>query len=294
LAYSIATLLNNLYGLAKSFSGSRRYTDLVKFLILLRKVVDGYTTLSEIYHYAIDESLIERDLQRGEQMFAKAAPRVRVAAHDYHLTLAVSPWPNWTSTAGEQFEHAQNDELTAFLNEGGIAYRLTASYRTQDGRTASCNWPRSSAGTTATGLASNRDSVPPSSKALVVFLSLFDDNPVVGRAFCPPKSAYTEPPKAGQKHGTPLPPLDQLLESGKVLALNFPVGLNPGLARALGAMLKLDFQTRRLVPHLPDLPDLRRTGTAVARSPLRVRRSPPPPRALRRRRTLQGALPPAP
>jgi len=32
------------------------------------------------------------------------------------------------------------------------------------------------------------------------------------------------------------------LESGKVLALNFPAGLNPGLARALGVMLKLDFQ----------------------------------------------------
>ena len=89
-----------------------------------------------------------------------------------------------------------------------------------------------------------------------MFLSLFDDNPAVGRAFCPPKSAYTEPPKAGQKHGTPLPPLDQLLESGKVLALNFPVGLNPGLARALGVMLKLDFQravlsriSRRSPPH---------------------------------------------
>jgi len=31
------------------------------------------------------------------------------------------------------------------------------------------------------------------------------------------------------------------MEAGKVLALNFPVGLNPGLARALGVMLKLDF-----------------------------------------------------
>ena len=27
-----------------------------------------------------------------------------------------------------------------------------------------------------------------------------------------------------------------------MLALNFPVGLNPGLARILGVMLKLDFQ----------------------------------------------------
>jgi hypothetical protein len=79
-------------------------------------------------------------------------------------------------------------------------------------------------------------------EGIVVFLSLFDDNPAVARAFCPPKAAYTDAPKTGQKHRQPLPPLDELLESGKVLALNFPAGLNPGLARALGVMLKLDFQ----------------------------------------------------
>jgi len=76
-----------------------------------------------------------------------------------------------------------------------------------------------------------------------VFLSLFDDNPAVHRAFCPPKSAYLEDPKPGDPR--PLPPLESLLESGRVLALNFPVGLNPGLARMPGVMLKLDFQRRR-------------------------------------------------
>ena len=35
-----------------------------------------------------------------------------------------------------------------------------------------------------------------------------------------------------------LPPLDQLIESGKVLALNMPAGTNPALARAIGVMLK--------------------------------------------------------
>ena len=40
----------------------------------------------------------------------------------------------------------------------------------------------------------------------------------------------------------PEPPLDELLESGHVLSLNFPVAMNPGLARALGVLLKLDFQ----------------------------------------------------
>ena len=50
--------LNNLNGRGKEPFWQQACTDLVKFLILLRKVVDGYTTLAEIYHYAIDESLI--------------------------------------------------------------------------------------------------------------------------------------------------------------------------------------------------------------------------------------------
>ena len=35
-------------------------------------------------------------------------------------------------------------------------------------------------------------------EGVVVFLSLFDDSPAVHRAFCPPRSAYTEDPPAGE------------------------------------------------------------------------------------------------
>jgi hypothetical protein len=36
--------------------------------------------------------------------------------------------------------------------------------------------------------------------------------------------------------------LAELTEQGKIIALNFPIAMNPGLARALGTMLKQDFQ----------------------------------------------------
>ena len=42
------------------------------------------------------------------------------------------------------------------------------------------------------------------------------------------------------------------MEKGRVLALNFPVGLNPGLARILGVMLKLDFQ-RAILQRIPQI-----------------------------------------
>ena len=82
-----------------------------------------------------------------------------------------------------------------------------------------------------------------------VFLSMFD-LPNVARVFCPaaPRAA-----SAGYDPGDPineddvitatnqtgdLPPLDRLIESGKILALNLPAGTNPALSRAVGVMLK--------------------------------------------------------
>ena len=86
-------------------------------------------------------------------------------------------------------------------------------------------------------------------EGISVFLSMFD-LPSVARVFCPaaPRAA-----SAGYDPGDPineddaitatiktgdLPPLDVLIESGKVLALNMPAGTNPALSRAVGVMLK--------------------------------------------------------
>jgi hypothetical protein len=80
-------------------------------------------------------------------------------------------------------------------------------------------------------------------EGISVFLSLFDDNPRVKHTFCPPKELYETANVATDRgKGIPLPPLGELIEQGKVIALNFPIAMNPGLARALGTMLKHDFQ----------------------------------------------------
>ena len=87
-------------------------------------------------------------------------------------------------------------------------------------------------------------------EGIVVFLSLFDENPDVYRAFCPERSTYANPPQPGEPQ--PLPPLEDLVEKGRVLGLNFPVALNPALARGLGVMLKLDFQ-RAVLNRIPKI-----------------------------------------
>ena len=88
-----------------------------------------------------------------------------------------------------------------------------------------------------------------------MFLSLFDDNPAVHRAFCPPRSAYLGTRAPGDPR--PLDKIDTLLDAGRILALNFPVALNPGLARVIGVMLKLDFQRAVLtrIPKISAQPD---------------------------------------
>jgi hypothetical protein len=89
-------------------------------------------------------------------------------------------------------------------------------------------------------------------EGISVFLSLFDDNPVVKRAFCPPKECYDPKLNVDGKYGRPLPPFADLIEAGKVCALNFPVSLNPGLAKAIGVMMKLDFQ-RAVLNRIPKI-----------------------------------------
>jgi hypothetical protein len=87
-------------------------------------------------------------------------------------------------------------------------------------------------------------------EGISVFLSLFDDNPAVKRVFCPPKETYDPIANADGRYGRPLPPFAELVEQGTVCALNFPVSTNPGLAKALGAMMKQDFQ-RAVLNRIP-------------------------------------------
>ncbi|MBK7929291.1 MAG: hypothetical protein IPJ98_17985 [Bryobacterales bacterium] len=107
-------------------------------------------------------------------------------------------------------------------------------------------------------------------EGISVFLSLFDDNPTVKRVFCPPKETYDPVVNRDGRYGIPLPPFAELIRRGTVCALNFPVATNPGLAKAVGTLMKQDFQ-RAVVTHSPD-------GTpaqpALARGALPLRRIP--------------------
>jgi len=79
-------------------------------------------------------------------------------------------------------------------------------------------------------------------QGIAVFLSLFETDPDVRRVFCPPKELYDGKNSDTDPRGHVLAPFAELIEAGKIVGLNFPVALNPALAKTIGTMMKIDYQ----------------------------------------------------
>jgi hypothetical protein len=253
LAYNIASLLNNLYGRGKEPFWQQAYTNLVKFIILLHKVAYGYVTLFDVYECAISPPLLQERIKEAEHI---------VLGRDY---LAIPPdvYGNHVShLMGLGFVHdpKQNrhlalatPELRAILKQEGI----TPEARTVlDRRQAH---PDKLAQFDAVWRWFNNDwqRIEPKLRTSIVegvsvFLSLFDDNPKVKKVFCPAKECYDSAQNAHNEFGKPLPSFSWLIEQGKVCALNFPISMNASLAKALGVMMKLDFE-RAVLNRVPEM-----------------------------------------
>ena len=250
VAYAVSTLVNNLFGKSKEPFWQQAYTDLLKFVILLRRLADGYTTLAEVYRYVLEDGKIEAEITKLKAALSQPPEVVVVPLANYELQdLATAGWRDWFQEGPEHMARQYSADLESHLQEHAIPYEVRRTKGTAwldrkhqieaVDRWFTYGWKR----------LDNRlrSSI---TEGIVVFLSLFDENPAVHRTFCPPRSVYASAPKPGEPK--PLLPLEELLESGRVLALNFPVGLNPGLARAVGVMLKLDFQ-RAVIQRIPKI-----------------------------------------
>jgi hypothetical protein len=249
VAYAVATLLNNLFGKSKEPFWQQAYTDLLKFVISLRRITDGYTTLAEVYRFIVEDEKIDKNIRTLKAQFAQPQEVIAIRREDYQGPLRQMPWTLWTPHGLTHVVHPYDAELDAHLAGHKIPYEV----RTGDAAICADRRHRLEAiDRWFTNTWRRLDSRVKASivEGVVVFLSLFDENPAVYRAFCPPRAVYADPAKPGQPQ--PLPPLEDLLESGQVLGLNFPVALNPALARGLGVMLKLDFQ-RAVLQRIPKI-----------------------------------------
>ncbi len=69
LFYGIASLLNNLYGHGKEPFWQQAYTNLVKFIILLHKVLYDYVTLFNVYECAINSGLLKQHIEEEQSRY---------------------------------------------------------------------------------------------------------------------------------------------------------------------------------------------------------------------------------
>ncbi len=232
--------VNNLYGKSKEPFWQQAYTDLLKFVISLKRITVGYTTLSEVYQLIINESEIDKTIRSLRAEFDTPRDVIAITFHDYEVDdIRRAPWTLWTPLTDTQIAHPYDADLERFL----VARQVPFEVRT--GTAAICADRRHRLAAidrwfNQTWMRLDNRLKASIVEGIVVFLSLFDENPAVHRAFCPSREAYIPPFAPGAPR--PLPPLEDLLETGHVLGLNFPVVLNPALARGLAVMLKLDFQ----------------------------------------------------
>jgi hypothetical protein len=249
VAYAIGSLLNNLFGKSKEPFWQQAYTDLLKFVISLRRITDGYTTLAEVYRYIIEDELIGKNIRSLKAQFDNPPDVLAISREEYQGPMRQAPWTLWVPLGETHVGHPYDAGLEAYLAGHGIPFDV------RTGSAAICADRRHRLEAIQRWFYNTWTRLDLKVKAsivegVVVFLSLFDENPAVYRAFCPPRDAYIHPPKQGEPR--PLPPLEDLLETGHVLGLNFPVATNPALARGLGVMLKLDFQ-RAVLQRIPKI-----------------------------------------
>ena len=251
LAYTVSSLLNQLFGKGKDPFWQQAYTNVVRWVIELHRALPGgWVTLQDVYRCTISPDELKRKIEQAEMWAGRNHKRwLQISAEAFgKQSEALSEW-NWTP-AGDTLEYLRanfSPELKGTLEKLKIGAegkwtgyadaealeRVTAIKRRHDN-----DWLQLDHKV--------RTSVV---EGVAVFLSMFD-LPEVARVFCPP------PPPTGEAEPGPeepvtsggglgaltirrhLPPLDELIEDGKVLALNMPVGTNPALARAIGVMLK--------------------------------------------------------
>jgi hypothetical protein len=251
LAYSIAALLNNLFGKGKEPFWQQAYTNLVKFIILLHKVAYDYVTLFDVYECAISPEVLEKRIEEAEKKLSKFF--IEVTPETY------TAWVSDLKSFSFELDKPKNvyrakaiTELCDVLRNKKISYKFNANsssdrdFRKWEQLEAVKRWFHYDWKRIEPKL---RTSIV---EGISVFLSLFDDNPDVKRTFCPPVECYDPVANADHRYGKPLPSFTWLVESGKVCALNFPIGMNAGLAKALGVMMKLDFQ-RAVLNRVPEM-----------------------------------------
>ena len=196
LAYTVSSLLNQLFGKGKEPFWQQAYTNLVRWIIELHRVFpDRWVTLQQVYRCAIEPELFASKIEAAEKLsddlntgtiFVEADALVPQLTH-------LEQW-NWTRTpGGQQHQAVHTRPLKAKLEELKITHEIVwesgPGKDTRERVEAIKRW--------FVHDWQNLDNKIKSSivEGVSVFLSMFD-MPDVARVFCLPAPYITDDPQA--------------------------------------------------------------------------------------------------
>jgi hypothetical protein len=252
-AYSIATMINQLYGKDSNPFWQQSYTNLIKFLLILHKVVDGYVTFFDVYVCATSPDRFRQKLEEGTARYGQPVETESWIVIDPAVYMAhpdLSRWQWTTDQSGMRIRYV--GEIQDVLDQAVAPYRLETPASTADSGLsdriallmAVRRWYENAWMGMDVKLRTSIVAGPD------FFLSLFDSDRQLNRLFCPPKEAYDPVKNADGRYGKPLPPISDLIESGKVLAVNFPMAANTAIARLVITLVKQEYQ-RCMLQRIP-------------------------------------------
>src|SRR6202140_3274645 len=120
LAYGIASLLNNLFGKSREPFWQQAYTNLVKFIILLHKVLDDYVTLFDVYECAINPDRLEEKIRSGEAALPEELALITVEAFMAERELETYPFERDSDTG--QMKAPVSEDLVTCLRQHNIPF----------------------------------------------------------------------------------------------------------------------------------------------------------------------------
>ena len=247
LAYGVASLINQLFGKSREPFWQQAYTNLVRWIVELHRLLPaGWVTLQDIYRCTVDADLLARKIREAQDLADRISPVHASISNEDMISHAdaLKQW-DWEPVGADRVRSRLDAKLRAKLAKLEVTYAVEATGEGAGGeyrerveaieRWYDKDWSALDA--------KLRTSIV---EGISVFLSLFDQPDVAG-VFCPSPPEEAKPVENGDtdapSHPLPglrrsLPPLSELIEGGKVLALNMPAGANPALARAIGVLLK--------------------------------------------------------
>lgn len=245
-AFNIASIITSIWGKGKEPFWQQSYTDLVRYVILLHRIRDGYVTLVDIFQTVISAGRLEEMLVEVGSQFSIASyigiERVDYLSEEEQLAPLGFHWNPKANLYIAAWDEQLETALTEQTSIGFLVFTRKPSNPASRERFRSVeywyweHWKffRSEVKTSIV-------------QGIAVFLSLFETDPDVRRVFCPPKELYQGKQSASDPDGIVMRPFEELIETGKVVGLNFPVALNPALAKTIGTMMKIDYQRAMLL-----------------------------------------------